>query len=63
MSLYCLKCRRKTEDKNPEVTKTNKRGIMLLSKCALYNSQKSSFIKKHQAGTLLCSLGQKNTFK
>ena len=43
--LYCLKCRKKTEVKNPKVVRTKNR-IMLLSKCAVCNSKKSKFIKE-----------------
>ena len=29
MLIHCLKCRKKTESKNPRVTKTNKERVML----------------------------------
>ena len=35
MSFHCLKCRWKTESKNPKVTKTNKGRMMRLSKYAV----------------------------
>ena len=46
MLSYCLKCRKKTKIKNYQLTKTNKGIIMLLSKCAVCNSKKSTHIKK-----------------
>ena len=52
MLSYCLKCRKNTESKSPEVAKT----IMLLSNCAVYNSKKSKFIKEQKASGLLSSL-------
>ena len=36
----CLKCRKKTESKNPQVTKTNKGKIMHLSKYSACSSKK-----------------------
>ena len=38
MLSHCLKCRKSTESKNPEVVKTKNVRIMLLSKCAVYDS-------------------------
>ena len=35
MPLYCLKCRKNTENKNPKVVKTSNWRIMLLAKCAV----------------------------
>ena len=44
MLLYCLKCRKNTESKNPKVARSQDRRIMLLSKCAACDSKKSKFI-------------------
>ena len=57
MLSYCLKCRKNTESKNPKVVRTKKGRIMLLSKCAVYDSKKSQFIKEQKAIVLLSSLG------
>ena len=59
MSWYCLKCRKKTESKNPQVVNTKNGRIMLLSKCALCESKISQFMKNQDASTLLSSLGIK----
>ena len=56
MLSYCLKCRKNTKSKNPEVASTKKGRIMLLSKCAVCNSKKSKFIKQQEASGLLSSL-------
>ena len=45
MPSYCLKCKINTENKNPRVSKTSKNITMLLSKCAICDSEKSRFIK------------------
>ena len=56
MLSYCLKCRKNTESKNPKVARTKNGRIMLLSKCAVCDSEKSKFIKQEEATGLLCSL-------
>ena len=59
MLSYCLKCRKKTESKNPKVARTKNGRIMLLSKYAARDSKKSKFIKEHEASELLSNLGIK----
>ena len=59
MALYCLKCRKNTESKNAKVVKTKNGRIILLSKCALCDSQKAKFIKEEEASGLLSSLAIK----
>ena len=46
MLSYCLKCRKNTVRKNPEVAKTKNGGIMLLSNSAVCNSKKSRLINE-----------------
>ena len=45
MSSYCSKCGKNIENINPRVSKTSNGKTMLLSKCAIYGSRKSKFIK------------------
>ena len=45
MESYCLKCRKYTENINPQVSRTSNGKIMISSKCAICNSKKSKFIK------------------
>ena len=59
LSYYCLKCRKNAESKNARVAKTKIRIIMLLSKCAVYDSKKLKFMKEQEASGLLISLGIK----
>ena len=56
MLFYCLKCRKITESKNPEVVKTKNGRIILLSKCGVCDSKKSKFIKEQEASGLLSRL-------
>ena len=56
MLSYCLKCRKNTESKNPEVVKIKNGRIILLSKCAVCNSKKSNFLKEQESKGLLSNL-------
>ena len=59
MLSYCLKCRKHTESKNPEVVITKREIIMLPSKFGVCDSKKSRFIKQQEASGILSSLGLK----
>ena len=59
MESYCLKCRKYTENINPQVSSTSNGKIMILSKCAICDSKKSKFIKQQKAKGLLIKLGIK----
>ena len=56
---YCLKCRKNTENIDPTVSSTSNGKAMILSKCAIYGSKKSRFIKNQQTKGLLSKLGIK----
>ena len=56
MKTYCLKCKKDTENINPKVSKTSNNRIMVLSKCAIYRSKKSRFIKNQEVKGLLSNL-------
>ena len=53
MLSYCLKCRNNTESKNPKVVRTENGRVMLLSKCALCNSEKLEFLWEQDSTGLL----------
>ena len=57
MLSYFLKCRKNKESKNPKVGRTKNERKMLLSKCAVFNSKKSKFIKQEEASGFFRSLG------
>ena len=59
MKSYCLRCRKYTENINPEVSSSSNGRTMILSKCAICNSKKSRFIKNQEAKGLLSKLGIK----
>ena len=45
VSYYCLKCRKNTESKNPNVPRTKNGRTMLLSNCIVCDSKKSKYLK------------------
>ena len=57
MLLYCFKCRKSAENKNPKVVRTRNGRIMLLSKFAVCDSKKSKFVKQQEARRLSSSVG------
>ena len=61
MLFYCLKCPKDTESKNSKDTRTKNGRIMVLSKCAVCDSKKSTFIKQQNTSGLLSSIGVKTS--
>ena len=59
MKLYCLKCKKHTENINQKVSSTSNGKMMMLSKCAICGSRKSKFINKQEVKGLLHNLGIK----
>ena len=59
MESYCLKCKKCTENINPQALSTSNGKMLILSKCAICNSKKSRFIKNREAKGLLSELGIK----
>ena len=61
MLSYCLKCRKNTKSKNPEVVKIKNGRLMLLSKCVVCKSRKWNFffLKKGTLGLLSNLMGIK----
>ena len=49
MESYCLKCRKYTENIDPKVSSTINGRTMIISKCSMCNSKKSTFIKEQEA--------------
>ena len=56
MLSYCLKSRKDTGSKNPEVVKTKNRRKMLLPKCSVCNSKRSKFLREQKAKGLVRNL-------
>ena len=59
MKTYCLKCRKDTENIDPEILSASNGKAMILLKCAICGSKKSRFIKNQEEKGLLSNLGLK----
>ena len=59
MESYCLKCRKNTENINPEVSCTSNVRVIILPKRAICGCKKSRFIKHKEPKGLLSKLGIK----
>ena len=59
MESYCLKCRKYTENINPQLSSTSNGKTMISSKCAICGNKKSTFIKNQEGKGLLSKLGIK----
>ena len=57
MKSYCLKCRKDTENIDPKISSSSNGRAMISSKCAIFGSKKSRFIKNQEAKGLLSNLG------
>jgi hypothetical protein len=44
MSLYCVKCRKKTGDVNPRLVKSKNGRAMLKAQCSVCGTQKNQFV-------------------
>ena len=56
MELYCLQCKKNSENIDPETSSTSNGKAMILSKCAMCGSKKSRFIKNQEVKGLLSKL-------
>ena len=59
MLTYCLKCKKHTKNVESKMLKIKNGRTMLSSKCAVYSSKKSRFMKEQEAKEILSSLGLK----
>ena len=57
MESFCLKCKKNTENIDPNVLDSSMGRTMILSKCAICGRKKSRFIKNQKAKGLLNKLG------
>ena len=61
MESYYLKCKKNTENIDPEVSSTSNGRVTILSNCTICGSKKSRFIKRQEAKWLLSKLGIKTS--
>ena len=57
--IYCLVCKKHTENSNPKIIRNRQNRLMVQSNCAIYGSKKSRFIKEQKALGILSNLGIK----
>ena len=57
MKAYCLKCKKDTENIDPNISNTSNGKAMTLSKCAICGSKTSRFIKNQEVKGLLSNVG------
>ena len=62
MKIYCVKCRRDTENIDPKMVKTKNNRLIIQSKCPVCGIKKSRFVKEQEAKGLLSNLGIKTPF-
>ena len=56
MESYCLKCKKNTENVDPEISSTSNGKAMILSKCAICGSKRSRFSKNQEEKRRLSNL-------
>ena len=59
MKIYCVKCRRDTEDIDPKMIRTKNNRLIMQSKCPVCGIRKSRFVKEQEAKGLFSNLGIK----
>ena len=56
MKIYRAKCRRDTENIDPEMVKTKNNRLIMQAKCPVCGTKKSRFVKEQEAKGLLSNL-------
>ena len=59
MKIYCVKCKKDTENIDPKILRTKSDRLFMQSKCSVCGVRKSKFIRKQEAKGLLSNLGIK----
>ena len=59
MKIYCVKCKKNTENLNSKIFKTKNGRLLMQSKCTDCGIKKSRFVKEQEAKGLLSNLGIK----
>ena len=61
MKIYCVKCRKHTENIDPKMVGTKNNRLIMQSKCSVCRIKKSRFVKEQEAKDLLSNLKIKNS--
>ena len=57
MKIYCVKCRKDTENIDPKMVKTKNNRLIMQSKCPVCGIKKTRFVKEQEAKGLLSNFG------
>ena len=56
MNIYCVKCRKDTENIDPKIVRTKNNRLVIQSKCSVCGIKKSRFLKEQEAKGLSSNL-------
>ena len=59
MKIYCVKCKKDTENIDRKMVRTKNNRLIMQSKFPVYGIKKSRFVKEQKAKVLLSNLGIK----
>ena len=57
MKVYCIVCKKNTDDINSKMVKIKNGRLMFSSQCSVCKNKKSRFVKEQEAEGLLSNLG------
>ena len=57
MKIYCVKCRKDTENVDPKMIRTKNNRLIMQAKCPVCGIKNSRFVKEQEAKGLLSNLG------
>ena len=63
MKIYCVKCRKDTENIDSKMVETKNNRLIVESKCSVCRIKKSRFVKEQEAKGLLSNLGIKTPLR
>ena len=56
MNTYCVKCKKDTKNIDPKIVTTKNNRLLMQSKCSVWGTKKSRFLKEQEAKVLLSNL-------
>ena len=59
MKIYCVKCRKDTENVDPKMVRAKNNRLIMQAKCPVCAINKSRFVKEQESKGLLSNLGIK----
>ena len=62
MKIYCVKCRKDTDNTDSKIFRIKNNRLLMQSKCRVCKNKKSRFVKEREAKGLLSELGIKTLY-